>query len=200
MVTIETDPVIIETALVTIKNRHKYNTGPVTIETDPVTIEANSNTIKTALVTMETDPVIILAALVTIKAVGTKAIASAPLETPPASEERDYKKCRPERETPPSSMRTGYIKHTHTVSSSVAPTSSTTTDVSQQPSSQRSSHPQPRKDSGQRTENSRFIRNHLTRLLQKQKDPKDVSTRLNAFCVFDLCAVPFLLCITTMGG
>jgi hypothetical protein len=68
MVTMETDPVIIETALVTIKNRHKYNTGPVTIETDPVTIEANSNTIKTALVTMETDPVIILAALVTIKA------------------------------------------------------------------------------------------------------------------------------------
>jgi hypothetical protein len=43
-------------------------------------------------------------------------------------------------------MWTGYIKRTHWVSCSVAPTSSTTTDVSQQPTPQHSSHSQPRKE------------------------------------------------------
>ncbi len=52
LVTIETDPVIIVTALVTIKIDTENKTDQVTIETDLVTMEANLVTIKAALVTM----------------------------------------------------------------------------------------------------------------------------------------------------
>jgi hypothetical protein len=52
LVTIETDPVIIEAALVTIKINANNKTDPVTIEADLVTMEADLVTIKAALVTI----------------------------------------------------------------------------------------------------------------------------------------------------
>ena len=58
-VNIETDPVIIEAALVTIKIDTNFKTDPVTMEADLVTIESDPVTIEHDLVTIKAAPVTI---------------------------------------------------------------------------------------------------------------------------------------------
>jgi len=59
LVTIETDPVIIKAALVTIKIDTNFKTDPVTMEADLVTIQSDPVTIEHDLVTIKAAPVTI---------------------------------------------------------------------------------------------------------------------------------------------